>query len=247
MESNRRNYYRILHVQPEAPEAVIRASYRTIMQRLRAHPDLGGDHAAAALLNEAYAVLTDPGRRAAYDAALKPRRHPGAGGAAARHETGSAATPRGPTPGPSPTPTPTPAPSACAFCGAPDRRAPRADRLCTGCGSPLQPAGHTAVEAPGRALPRFERQQPAVIWTHWPQPQGVAAELRDLSPLGLRLVTAAPLTVGQAIKVDSALFRAVVRVTSVRREPAGGCCTAGGAFVTVLFSEPRGGFVSLRA
>ena len=64
---NRRNYYRLLHVGRDAPTAVIQASYRTLMQRLRMHPDLGGDHERAALLNEAYETLSDPERRAAYD------------------------------------------------------------------------------------------------------------------------------------------------------------------------------------
>ena len=64
---NRRNYYRILHVQPDAPAEVIKSSYRTLMQRLRMHPDLGGDHWNASLINEAYTVLMDPEQRAAYD------------------------------------------------------------------------------------------------------------------------------------------------------------------------------------
>lgn len=53
---NRRNYYRILHVQPEAPPEIITAAYRTLMGPLRQHPDRGGSHQAAALLNEAYVV-----------------------------------------------------------------------------------------------------------------------------------------------------------------------------------------------
>ena len=74
MKRNRRNYYRILHVQPEAPVEIIRASYRTLMGPLRQHPDRGGDHHVAALLNEAYAVLSDPARRAAYDRSLRKER-----------------------------------------------------------------------------------------------------------------------------------------------------------------------------
>ena len=64
---NRRNLYRILHVQPDAPDEIIQSSYRTLMMKLRMHPDLGGDHYTATLINEAYAVLSDPARRAAYD------------------------------------------------------------------------------------------------------------------------------------------------------------------------------------
>src|ERR1700689_2715695 len=68
---NRRNYYRILHVQPEAPGPIIPASYRAMMSKLRLHPDLGGDTAGAALINEAYAVLSDPAKRASYDQKLR--------------------------------------------------------------------------------------------------------------------------------------------------------------------------------
>ena len=67
---NRRNYYRLLQVQPDATLAVIRASYRTLMQKLRLHPDLGGDDWNAALLNAAYAALRDCTKRAAYDREL---------------------------------------------------------------------------------------------------------------------------------------------------------------------------------
>ena len=38
----RRNYYRILNVQPDAPVEIIRNNYRTLLQKLRLHPDLGG-------------------------------------------------------------------------------------------------------------------------------------------------------------------------------------------------------------
>ena len=65
-----RTYYEVLHVSRDAPVEIIRGSYRTLMQRLKCHPDLGGDTATAALINEAYAVLSDTERRAAYDARL---------------------------------------------------------------------------------------------------------------------------------------------------------------------------------
>jgi curved DNA-binding protein CbpA len=42
--TNRRNHYRTLFVQPDASIEVIRANYRTLMRKLKLHPDLGGDH-----------------------------------------------------------------------------------------------------------------------------------------------------------------------------------------------------------
>mgnify|MGYP006293853589 CR=1 FL=1 len=67
---NRRNYYRILEVQPDAPFQVIRQNYKLLMQKLRMHPDFGGNDRDAALINVAYATLRDPEQRAAYDRKL---------------------------------------------------------------------------------------------------------------------------------------------------------------------------------
>ena len=67
---NRRNYYRLLQVQPDAPFEVIRASYRALLKELRMHPDLGGDHWNAKFLNEAYSTLSDRDSRSAYDKKL---------------------------------------------------------------------------------------------------------------------------------------------------------------------------------
>ncbi|MGB1801160.1 MAG: DnaJ domain-containing protein [Gammaproteobacteria bacterium] len=71
--TERRNFYRILNVQPDAPIEVIRNNYRTLLQKLRLHPDLGGEDQSASLINEAYAILTDPDKRAKYDSILLNR------------------------------------------------------------------------------------------------------------------------------------------------------------------------------
>jgi len=71
---NLRNYYQLLHVQHDAPTAVIKGSYRTMMQTLRHHPDLGGDEQRAQLLNEAMRTLGDPLLRTRYDEALTAQR-----------------------------------------------------------------------------------------------------------------------------------------------------------------------------
>ncbi len=68
---NKRNYYRLLHVQFDAPSTVIKSSYRSMMQKLRMHPDLGGDEDYAKLLNEAMSILLDKEKRAEYDRSQK--------------------------------------------------------------------------------------------------------------------------------------------------------------------------------
>ena len=67
---NRRNYYRILEVQPDAPPEVIRQNYKLLMQKLRMHPDFGGNQRDAALINVAYDTLRHPEKRSAYDRKL---------------------------------------------------------------------------------------------------------------------------------------------------------------------------------
>ena len=65
--TQRRDYYRVLQVHPDAHPEIIKVSYKTLMQRLKMHPDLGGDHATATLINEAFRTLGHPDRRLAYD------------------------------------------------------------------------------------------------------------------------------------------------------------------------------------
>ena len=60
----------MLHVQPDAPKEIIQSSYRTLMQKLKAHPDLGGEEWNAAFINEAYEVLMDAKKREAYNKKL---------------------------------------------------------------------------------------------------------------------------------------------------------------------------------
>lgn len=86
------NPYEILQVSPVADAAVIRAAYRSLIQRY--HPDRNrGDAQAAqhaALLTKAYEMLADPEQRAAYDAQRKAERV----GTLAAPEPLSAATPK---------------------------------------------------------------------------------------------------------------------------------------------------------
>lgn len=62
--------YRLLQVSPNASDEVIRAAYRALARR--SHPDVSptGDAGGRRMqaLNAAYALLSDPARRADYDA-----------------------------------------------------------------------------------------------------------------------------------------------------------------------------------
>jgi len=61
------DYYEILQVHTKAQPEVVRTAYRTLVRELQGHPDLGGTHEQAVLINRAYEVLSDPDQRAEYD------------------------------------------------------------------------------------------------------------------------------------------------------------------------------------
>ncbi|MBC7607985.1 MAG: J domain-containing protein [Polaromonas sp.] len=67
------NHYEILEVSPKASAEVIRAAYKSLMQRY--HPDKNPANLEvakrAALLAQSYEVLSDAQKRAAYDTSLK--------------------------------------------------------------------------------------------------------------------------------------------------------------------------------
>lgn len=63
----RRNFYRILHAQPDASMTVIRENYRLLKQKLKTHPDWTNDDWNENLLETAYQTLSDPTKRSIYD------------------------------------------------------------------------------------------------------------------------------------------------------------------------------------
>ena len=80
-----RDYYAILQVDPRAEPEVIEAAYRRLSRKY--HPDVSGDPEAGRRmreLNEAYGVLSDPGRRRVYD-----RRRPVGPGSGAANRPGT--------------------------------------------------------------------------------------------------------------------------------------------------------------
>jgi len=98
-----RNYYRILGLAPYAEDVVIQAAYRALMRRY--HPDTNASADAkqrAAEINEAYEVLSNPTKRARYDAELKvaqaKQRTTGESSSAGRQWESQSPPPRPPQP-----------------------------------------------------------------------------------------------------------------------------------------------------
>jgi curved DNA-binding protein CbpA len=94
------NPYDILQVSPLADDGVIRAAYRSLMQRY--HPDRNpGDTQAAeaaARITQAYDLLVDPERRAAFDNAQRTMQQTSLHGAQKRSPLRQPATAREPQP-----------------------------------------------------------------------------------------------------------------------------------------------------
>lgn len=235
--SSKRTYYDVLHVSRDAPRAIIQGSYRTLMQKLKHHPDLGGDAASASLINKAYAVLNDPEKRAAYDAQLDILARVGAAfsdraasATATETESGIHA-------------------SACLFCGTPHQLGTviTVEAVCETCGSPLRAAEATRIESQGqRAVARLKKHQKIGFYTEWPSQRAHTAQTRDISLNGLSFETPLDLRNGQRIKLASAVLEAVALVTH-SSAPKGfwnARRVVGVSFLTLRFVSPLGGFVS---
>jgi hypothetical protein len=221
---NRRNYYRILQVQPDAPPEVIRASYRTLMRELKNHPDLGGSTSEAALLNEAYETLSDPARRAAYDEKMFLQFTK-----AVRSQTRK--------------------PNTCPICRRPLSREPQRGDVCPECRTPLKPE---EPAEPGRAskrvLERTRSSEPISFYPAWPG-EAEKGRMIDFSPKGMRFICSVKLAPQTVLKISSRLFEASGIVTNVSEEISNGkrFYAVGIYFMAVYFEEDRGTFFSSSA
>ncbi|MGB5258542.1 MAG: J domain-containing protein [Woeseiaceae bacterium] len=244
-KSDNRSYYEVLHVSRDAPLEIIRGSYRTLMQRLKHHPDLGGDAATAALINEAYAVLSNAEKRAEYDARMDVMARVAEGVTEVQPERGAARR--------------RPRAEArvldwtrqCVFCETPHAfgRNIEVDMACRACESPLSAAERHRIESEGqRAIERVGKRMRVAYYTHWPQPRAYSGYVEDMSLNGLRLVANRELIEGQCIKIVSDVVEAVAQVTHTLYERRGWSrrCVAGMSFVTLRFGRSAGGFVSSR-
>jgi hypothetical protein len=236
MKRNRRNYYRVLQVQPDASPEIIKASYRTMMQKLKYHPDLGGDEWNAALVNEAYAVLCDPARRAAYDEKLAVERA-GVGSRGRQHAGPPAAAGSGSAPDGLGLP--------CLFCAT--QNSPGAYRdagSCRGCGGPLTLVGFEPPARRERETRRLPHRDEVRFITEWPPTVLYRGTALDLSPTGLRFASPKHLRVASVMRLETGTLRAIARVTHCAPPDRDRQHIAGVRFLTLGASRARGVFVS---
>lgn len=224
---NRRNYYRILQVQPDAPTEIIRASYRTLMREMKKHPDLGGSTWDAEVLNEAYETLSNPKKRAAYDEELFVRY--------TKQTTSYSKSPV--------------APLLCPICKRPLTRKARPGELCRTCQTPLR-----SEDSPGpetvlpRSIDRIKKEQQIHYYSTWPG-KPLQGRMVDFSPKGMRFLCNERLELQTVLKISSRLFEASGTVTNVCEETWEGkkCFAVGVCFLAVRFEDSRGTFLSTSA
>ncbi len=235
------DYYKLLHVQPDAPGPVIKASYRAMMQKLKHHPDKGGDVEFAQLLNDASKTLCNPDTRAQYDALRKEMRESQSaaqpqdnkeqtgknGGSKDWGEPGgSPAAEQSEPDSPKDHPVPSnffPAATQCSFCLTSDTAdssglysvpAYENSRRCKKCNGASTPITHVTL-SDDEELRRLHRQafkSTAQLWLSWPQSVDKNATITDFSPEGCAMLSDTQLALGQIVMIETTLFNAICRV-----------------------------------
>ncbi len=224
---NRRNYYRLLQVQPDAPLEVIRASYRTLMRELKQHPDLGGSTINASLLNEAYIVLSDPERRADYDRELFRQR--------TKCEVPAEGSRKQPL-----------VTIFCPTCKQPLVRKSERDQRCMSCHNPLPSRKAKEGNLSGRRTVTRAQLSKRIFYYSREDAKAKEAEIIDFSKKGMKFLCSEPLSPGSIVKIESPQFKATSRITHVYQKLVNGkqVYSTGVSFVTISFEEPRGFFLS---
>ncbi len=231
---NGQNYYRLLHVQRDAPGEVIQSNYRTLMQQFNAHPDRGGDTSQAARINHAYAVLSNARKRAEYDRELRQQDT-----LAARSNERAAVSPASAV---------APAAGVCPFCknGHRHEKDIPSDAFCAICKSPLCIAKQQRLErSDQRRIARVAKQTILYYYTTWPQLRPYSGVTDNMSTHGLMFKTPQQVTVDTILKIDGTQMQSVACVVNCRQ--AGNVLRPDWhisvRFLTLHFWSTRGVFV----
>ncbi|NND92618.1 MAG: J domain-containing protein [Granulosicoccus sp.] len=261
----RPDYYQLLHVQADAPGPVIKASYRAMMQKLRHHPDLGGDSSMAQVLNEAVDTLCDPARRALYDQQRQGTRieEPAepAQDSSSPADADAADDHQHPDRDPcrraddESTPIQLPRKARCPFCNM--LYASDAGRLdlydtgnhCVRCKGPITPAGQPggALSDELRRIYRHQHEATVSYWTCWPLPSPRFACLHDLSPVGCSIETTQSVKPGSTLLLDMNALVAICQVRHCRQSVTESRYAIGLEFLTLRIEAGPGAVFSVTA
>ncbi len=232
---NRRNYYRILDVQPDAPAEVIQSSYRTLMQQLNAHPDPCGDTSQAALINQAYAVLSNSRKRAEHDHELKQQY---TFNTRLDEQVANSSAPAMSL-----------LPGICPFCSGAhqyENDIP-SDAFCPTCKSPLYLAERQCLEKFDQCkIDRIGKQTALSYFTCWPQLRPYRGITDNISTHGMTFKTTQQVPVDSVIRVNCTQFQTIACVVNCSQAGNNLCPDwhVGVKFLTLYFRSSRGVFVS---
>ena len=262
-DSNQRNYYRVLHVQPDSPEAIILASYRSLIKHTRDEKNL-------ALIEEAKNILTDDKQKQQYEGYLQRFGHAKAAKLVKQDALKVKAAQQNKATGPNnrlhtlyktqqasqsgnqsvlhkqvqhhyqPVIT-----QYCFFCMTPHNQSPSIDNApnCFECNSPLFPPSDQFTNQSRRSINRASQTSNITVYYDWPSPANRQAML-DLSPTGMKTQTSDKLDIGQIIKIQADSFNAVGEISYM--QAATGAFQYGIRFLTVQFEKQKGQFFSVK-
>ncbi len=247
---NQRNYYRLMHVQPDAEDQVIEVAYRACSERASKEYKL--------LLDEAFSIIGKKESRLIYDTLLRLYSHresierlrrlmfaanssvtisnmlpiqPSADKAKSEITSHQAKL----------------KPVHCKFCGAISTRGNSefVDQLahsCSTCHSPLSLPADVFINQTRRSLMRMNQTTTVHIYQSWPS-NPVPVLLENLSPIGLSYLAPQEFKVEQIIKIDARHFKAVAKVVHCREVESKEYRT-GARFLTIEFARTTGSFLS---
>jgi hypothetical protein len=235
---NQPNYYELLHVQPDAPTPVIKASYRAMMQKMRFHPDLGGDEVLAQQLNKAVATLSKTDSRQEYDDWLAANsrkksassQKPADERPPSEAKTEKSADPSNPadeTAGYEASPgvdmgdrSQLPRRKQCPFCHAAYSSKGigvagyREYNRCAQCKGAIPPIESISMGAADDIRKIYRHTHHSQVWLHtrWPIKAAIPAAMTDLSIAGCAIHCHTALTVQSVIMLDTQILNSICQV-----------------------------------
>ncbi|HRB29668.1 MAG TPA: DnaJ domain-containing protein [Nitrosomonas sp.] len=239
-QSSLKNYYRILQVQPDAPAAIITASYQALIKN---NPE------NISLLDESYRVLSNEETRKQYDIYLALLADKSDENNTQSHSTNPIVTSKN-------------ADNSermlflqpyqavilhyCTFCKTPYRSQANlyGNENCLECTSPLTLLERESLKLFRRTMKRITIQGDFLFYLFWPG-KPYCGFFQDLSSSGLRFWSQQPVDLQEIIKVDASNLQAIAEITHTSAERNG--TSVGARFITVKFDQIRGNFISAKA